>query len=45
MDSCAGSMTTAIAALNTNRRVICIEKEEDIFKVGEKKSKGVDTKW
>lgn len=37
LDSCAGSMTTAIAALNTNRKVICIEKEEDIFKVGEKR--------
>lgn len=37
LDSCAGSMTTAIAALNTNRRVICIEKDKDIFKVGEKR--------
>lgn len=37
LDSCAGSMTAAIAALNTNRRVICIEKDEDIFRIGEKR--------
>lgn len=34
LDSCAGSMTTGIAAINTNRKVICIENDEDIFKVG-----------
>lgn len=28
LDNCAGSGTTAIAAINTNRRWICIEKEE-----------------
>lgn len=35
LDSCAGSMTTGIAAINTNRKVICIEKDEDIFELGE----------
>ena len=30
-------MTTAIAAMNTNRNYICIEKDEDIFKVGQKR--------
>ena len=30
-------MTTAIAAINTNRNYICIEKDEDIFKVGQKR--------
>lgn len=34
LDSCASSMTTGIAAINTNRKVICIENDEDIFKVG-----------
>lgn len=34
LDSCAGSMTTGIAAINTNRKVICIEKDKDIFQVG-----------
>lgn len=37
LDSCAGSMTTAVAALNTNRRVICIEKEEDIYMIGKQR--------
>ena len=37
LDSCAGSMTTAIAAINTNRNYICIEKDENIFKVGRKR--------
>ena len=35
LDSCAGSMSTAIAAIKTNRKVICIEKDKEIFKVGE----------
>lgn len=34
LDSCAGSMTTGIAAINTNRKVICIEKDKEIFEVG-----------
>ena len=37
LDNTAGSMTTAIAALNTNRRCICIEKDDEIFKVGEER--------
>jgi site-specific DNA-methyltransferase (adenine-specific) len=31
LDNCAGSGTTAIAALNTGRRYICIEKDEIYF--------------
>lgn len=34
LDSCAGSMTTGIAAINTNRKVVCIENDKDIFDVG-----------
>lgn len=34
LDSCAGSMTTGIAAINTNRKVICIENDEGIFNIG-----------
>lgn len=37
LDSCAGSMTTAIAAINTNRKYICMEKDKEIFNVGEKR--------
>lgn len=39
LDNTAGSMTTAVAALNTNRRCICIEKDDEIFKVGEERMK------
>lgn len=31
LDNCAGSGTTAIAAINTNRKWICIEKEEEYY--------------
>lgn len=34
LDSCAGSMTLAIAAMNTGRDYICIEKDEKIFELG-----------
>jgi len=34
LDSCAGSMTIAIDAINTNRKGICIEKDKEIFKKG-----------
>lgn len=34
LDSTAGSMTTAVAALNTGRTYICIEKDKEIFDVG-----------
>ena len=37
LDSCAGSCTTAIAALNTGRNYICFEKDKDIFEVGSKR--------
>ena len=37
LDNTAGSMSTAIAALETNRRCICIEKDEDFFNVGKKR--------
>ena len=34
LDNCAGSFTTAIACMNTNREYICIEKEEKYFEIG-----------
>ena len=37
LDSCAGSCTTAVAALNTGRNYICFEKNKDIFEVGSKR--------
>ena len=37
LDSCAGSMTTAIAAINTDREYICIEKDSEIFKIGKQR--------
>lgn len=33
LDNCAGSGTTAIAAINLKRRWVCIEKEENYYKV------------
>lgn len=33
LDCCAGSGTTAIACLNTNRKYICIEKEQKYFDI------------
>lgn len=30
-------MTTAIAAVNTGRRYICFEKDENIFSIGQKR--------
>lgn len=38
LDNTAGSMTTAVAALNTGRRCICIEKDNEIFKIGEQRA-------
>lgn len=32
LDSCAGSGSTAIAAINTKRKFICFEKDEKIYK-------------
>lgn len=37
LDSCSGSCTTAVAALNTGRNYICFEKDKDIFEVGSKR--------
>jgi len=37
LDNCAGSFTAAIACLNTNRKYICIEKDETYFSVGMKR--------
>ena len=37
LDNCAGSFTTAIACLNTNRKYICIEKDEKYFEIGKKR--------
>ena len=35
LDNCAGSGTTAIAAINTNRRYILMEKDENYFNVAQ----------
>jgi len=40
LDSCAGSFTTAIACLNTNRKYICVEKDEQYFNIGKKRIQG-----
>lgn len=37
LDFAAGSMTLAIAAINTERNYICIEKDPEIFEVGKKR--------
>lgn len=37
LDSCAGSMTLAIAAMRTGRNYICIEKDEDIYEAGKRR--------
>ena len=34
LDNTAGSMTTAIVAINTNRRCICIEKDDNYYNIG-----------
>ena len=34
LDSCAGSMTTCVAAIRTGRKCICIENDEEIFNIG-----------
>lgn len=34
LDNCAGSMSTVIASINTNRRCIAIEKDEKYYKIG-----------
>lgn len=37
LDNTAGSMSTAIAAINTNRKCICIEKDNDYFQLGKER--------
>lgn len=37
LDNTAGSMTTAIAAINTGRKCICIEKDDTYFELGVKR--------
>lgn len=37
LDNCAGSGTTAIACMNTNRKYICIEQDEKYFEVMKKR--------
>ena len=37
LDNCAGSCTTAVACINTNRNYICIEKEEKYCEIGQKR--------
>jgi len=32
LDNCSGSGTTAVACLNTNRKYVCIEQDEEYFK-------------
>jgi len=39
LDNCAGSFTTAIAAINTNRNYICMEKYETYFNIGKDRIK------
>ena len=39
LDNCAGSCTTAIASLNTNRNYICMEKDENYYSIGLKRVK------
>lgn len=34
LDSCAGSMSTAIACMDTERQYICIEQDEEMYKIG-----------
>lgn len=34
LDNCAGSMTTAVAAINTKRSYICMEMDREIFETG-----------
>lgn len=34
LDNCAGSFTTAIACLNTNRNYICMEQDDTYFNIG-----------
>ena len=37
LDNTAGSMTTAIACINTNRKYICIEKNKEYYEMGKQR--------
>lgn len=37
LDNCAGSGTTAVACINTNRNYICIEKDDKYFEVAKER--------
>lgn len=37
LDNCAGSFTTAIAAIRTNRNYICMEKDAKYFEIGKER--------
>lgn len=37
LDNCSGSFTTAVACIATDRNYICIEKNENYFKLGKKR--------
>lgn len=39
LDSCAGSMSLAISAINTGRNYICFEKDREIFNIGSQRVK------
>lgn len=39
LDATAGSMTTAVAAINCHRRCICIEMDDRMFAIGERRVK------
>jgi site-specific DNA-methyltransferase (adenine-specific) len=39
LDNCAGSFTTAEAAINTNRKYVCIESEEKYYNLGQERIK------
>lgn len=44
LDNCAGSGTTAIAAMNTNRNYILMEKDEGYFNVAKDRTKSHESK-
>lgn len=39
LDNCSGSGSTAIAAINTNRNYICMEKDENYYKISQDRVK------
>jgi site-specific DNA-methyltransferase (adenine-specific) len=43
LDNCAGSGTTAIAAINTNRKWVCIEKEKEYYDKAIKRIQDINT--